>query len=34
MPDAPDDFLDRHAPGLRHLAAELIERILQRLRHR
>jgi len=34
MPDAAHDFLDRHAPGLRHLAAELIERILQRLRHR
>ena len=26
MPDAPDDFLDRHAPGLWHLAAECIER--------
>ena len=34
MPDAADDFLDRHAPGLRHLAAELVERVLQRLRHR
>src|ERR1700733_7730044 len=34
MPDAAHDFLDRHAPGLRHLAAELIENILQWLRHR
>src|ERR1700722_3583505 len=32
MPDAADDFLDRYPPGLRHLAAELIERILHRLR--
>src|ERR1700738_2469166 len=32
--DAADDLLDRHAPGLRHLAAELVEGVLQRLRHR
>src|SRR5262245_28391570 len=31
--DAADDFVDRHAPGLRHLAAEPVESILQRLRH-
>src|SRR5713226_5819177 len=34
MPDAANDLLDRHAPGLRHLAAELVEGVLQRLRHR
>jgi len=27
MPDAADDFLDRHPPGLWHLAAECIERV-------
>src|ERR1700680_4858818 len=25
--DAADDFLDRHPPGLRHLAAERVERV-------
>ena len=34
MLDATDDFLDRHTPGLRHLAAERVEGVLQRLRHR
>src|SRR6202171_5593884 len=33
MPDAANDLLDRHTPGLRHLAAELVEGVLQRLRH-
>src|ERR1700730_15244448 len=34
MLDVANDLLDRHAPGLRHLAAELVEGVLQRLRHR
>jgi uncharacterized protein YaiI (UPF0178 family) len=32
--DAALDLLDRHAPGLRHLAAELVDDVLQVLRHR
>ncbi len=33
MPDAADDLVNRHAPGLRHLATEFIEHVLQRLRY-
>ena len=33
VPDAALDFLDRHAPGLRHLAAVLVDDVLKVLRH-
>ena len=32
--DAVHDLFHRYAPGLRHLAAELVEHVLERLRHR
>jgi len=34
VPDTAHDLLDRNAEGLRHLAAEGVERVLQVLRHR
>src|SRR5262245_31495802 len=34
MTDAALDLLDRHAPGLRHLAAVAVDDVLQLLRHR